>query len=105
MEAKEFLESPECRKFKAALLARFQVIVDSDPDDDEVGPKPLKKTPICEFVKGQARIFCFRDGQDWVLTNGDLKKSNQTPRPNIERAERIREEDLDLAAKRKRKPK
>jgi hypothetical protein len=103
MEAKDFLESPECRKFKPALLTRFQVIVNSDPDDDEVRPKPLKKTTIGEFVKGQVRVFCFRHGTAWVLTHGDLKKSDRTPPANIERAERIRGEDLEIAAKREAK--
>jgi Phage derived protein Gp49-like (DUF891) len=100
MEAKDFLESPDCRKFKPALLALFQVIVNADPDDDEVRPKPLKKTPIREFVKGQVRVFCFRHGTTWVLTHGVLKKSDHTPPANIERAERIRVEDLEIAAKR-----
>jgi len=62
MEAKEFLESPECKIFRPALFARFQVIVNANPDDDEVRPKPLKKTELSEFVKGQVRIFCFRHG-------------------------------------------
>jgi len=48
---------------------------------------------IREFIKGQVRIFCYRDGTAWVLTHGDLKKSNKTPRANIDRAERIMEED------------
>ena len=39
------------------------------------------------------RIFCFFDeGRLVVLTNGFQKKSQKTPRREIERAERIREE-------------
>ena len=103
MEAKDFLDSPECKNFKSAFLALFQKIANANPDDDEVRPKPLKKTTICEFVKGQIRVFCFRHGNAWVLTHGDLKKSNRTPPANIERAERIRAEDLEIAAKRQPK--
>jgi hypothetical protein len=101
MEAKDFLDSPECKKFKPALLALFQVIVDSNPDDHEVRPKPLKKTSISEFKKGQARLFCFKHNTAWVLTHGDLKKTNETPPANIDRAERIRREDLEIAARRR----
>jgi hypothetical protein len=43
MEAKDFLDSPECKPYKAALLAHFQKIVDAAPDDDELPPKTLKK--------------------------------------------------------------
>ena len=101
MEARDFLESPECKRFNPALLALFQVIVNADPDDDEVRPKALKKTVIREFKKGQVRLFCFRDGSASVLTHGDLKKSNQTPPANIQRAEKIRREDLQIAANRR----
>jgi hypothetical protein len=102
MEAKEFLDSPQCRRSLPALLALFQCIVDQAIDDEEIGPKPLKKTCIHEFVKGQVRLFCYRDGTAWVLTNGDLKKSMETPKANIKRAERIMEEDQDL--KKERQP-
>ena len=98
-EAWEFLESAECRRFRAALLARFQAIVDLNPDDDEVRPKPLRGG-ISEFKRGPVRLFCFRDGTHWVLTHGILKKSNKTPPGSIERAERIRMEDLEIAARR-----
>ncbi len=101
MEAKEFLEDPKCRREKPALFALFQTIVNQTVDDDEVGPKRLKKSPCSEFVKGQVRIFCFRDGTAWVLTNGDLKKTQSTPKANIERAEQIMLEDLEIARRRK----
>jgi hypothetical protein len=93
MEAKEFLDGATCRKSLPALYALFQTIVEQSIDDDEVGPKPLKKTPIHEFIKGQVRVFCYRDTTGWVLTNGDLKKSQETPKANIERAEKIMKED------------
>jgi hypothetical protein len=102
MEAKAFLETLECRKHKPALLALFQVIVNSNPDDDEVGPKPLRKTTICEFKKGQVRVFCFRQGNSWVLTHGILKKSDETPPGEIDRAKAIRNEDLELEVKRQK---
>ena len=105
MEAKDFLEGSLCKSVKPALLALFHVIVSLNPDDDEVRPKPLKKTKIWEFKKGQVRVFCFRDGNSWVLTHGDLKKSNKTPPENIVRAERIRSEDLEIAARRQPKGK
>jgi len=93
LEAKEFLDGAQCRRHLGAIYALFQTIVDQAADDEEIGPKPLKKTVIREFINGQVRIFCYRDGTAWVLTHGDLKKSNKTPRANIDRAERIMEED------------
>jgi hypothetical protein len=101
-EAKDFLEGAQCRKSKPALLALFQTIVNQSDDDDVLGPKPLKKTHIHEFVKGQVRLFSYRDGSAWVLTNGDLKKSNETPKANIERAERIMQEDQEVKQRRAR---
>ena len=94
MEAKEFLESPECKRTKPALLALFQALVHRGPDDDEISPIPLRKTSIREFKKSNVRIFCFKHNSAWVLTNGFLKKSNQTPKKHIERAEDIMREDL-----------
>ena len=94
MEAREFLNNSQCKQYLASILALFQTIVNLNPDDDEVKPKPLKKTMIHEFIKGQVRIFCYRDGSAWVLTHGDLKKTRGTPQSNIDRAERIRSEDL-----------
>jgi hypothetical protein len=93
LEAKEFLEGSECKKSLPLLVALFQTIVNQSFEDEEIGPKPLKKTPIHEFVKGQVRIFCYRDSTGWVLTNGDLKKSQETPKANIARAENIMQED------------
>jgi len=75
LEAKEFLDGAQCRRHLGAIYALFQTIVDQAADDEEIGPKPLKKTVIREFIKGQVRIFCYRDGTAWVLTHGDLKKS------------------------------
>ena len=92
-EASEFLASAECRKFLPALLVLFQKYADAGPDDADIRPKPLRATKICEFIKGQTRVFCYQDGNAWVLTNGDMKKSTQTPKANIERAERIMAED------------
>ena len=86
-----------------ALYATFQAIVDQAIDDDETGQKTLKKTPIHEFVKGQVRIFCYRDTTGWVLTNGDLKKSRETPKENLRRAEKIMQEDQAWKAERERK--
>ncbi len=103
MEAKEFLEGPKCRKSLPALYATFQATVDQAIDDDEIGPKPLKKTPIHEFVKGQVRIFCYRDATGWVLTNGDLKKSQETPKENLRRAEKIMQEDQAWKTERERR--
>ena len=100
LEAKEFLEGSECKKSLPLLVALFQTIVNQSIEDEEIGPKPLKRTSIHEFIKGQVRIFCYRDTTGWVLTNGDLKKSRETPKANIARAEKIMQEDQSWKIKR-----
>ncbi len=97
MEAREFLQSPECSSIRSVLLVHFQTLVNQNPDDDEVRPKRLTGTIIREFKKRQVRLFCFRDGNAWVLTNGILKKDVKAQQNAIHRAEKIRMEDLELA--------
>lgn len=43
----------------------------------------------------KARIYCFRDGNDWVLTNGCFKKSNKADPNEIARATRIMNEAIN----------
>ena len=66
----------------------FQTLVNQNPDDDEVRPKRLTGTIIREFKKRQVRLFCFRDGNAWVLTNGILKKDVKAQQNAIHRARR-----------------
>ena len=47
---------------------------------------------IWEFKRHQIRVMCFQVGKRLVLTHGFRKKVDRTPRSEIKRAERIREE-------------
>ncbi len=47
---------------------------------------------IYAFKIHQSRIYCFRDGNDWVLTNGCFKKRNKADPTEIVRAVRIMNE-------------
>lgn len=55
--------------------------------------------PIYEFKSfqrggaNQIRVLCFRDGRDWVLTNGFVKKRDKIDQAEIARARRIMNED------------
>lgn len=46
-----------------------------DDDDD-----------IWEFIKGQLRVFCFKDGSCIVLTHGALKKTQKVDRKEVAKA-------------------
>ena len=99
-EAEDFLRSPGCRPYVTGLATRFQAIVDNG-DIDGVRPKFLRDG-IHEIIKGQARIFCFKDGDSWRLTNGALKRGNKAQDRDIDRAVTITREDR---ARREPKPK
>ena len=54
---------------------------------------------IFEFKKHQIRVFCFREGDRWLLTNGYKKKKTKLDQGEIDRAERIMGEHLGQEAK------
>ena len=54
-----------------------------------------------QFGSNSYRIFCFFDGNSVVvLTHGLIKKTQKTPRPEIERAEAYRRDYLQRRTKR-----
>lgn len=57
--------------------------------------------PIWEFKSYQIRIPCFREGKEWVLTHGFVKKADWGRKfdGEIRRALRIRDEDLNRRRK------
>jgi len=87
-EGKE-LNKRECRKFWARfeMLADEEVIVNKEIFNRERGEIYALKI----FKK---RIYCFKDGNDWVLTNGCKKNQQKADPKELDRAERIRAEHL-----------
>ena len=77
-----------------SLLAFFQSIVDLNPGDDKIMPKPLKKTSIHEVIKGPIRIFCFRHGSAWVLHSRRSEEERQNAAAEHRAREQIMSEDL-----------
>jgi hypothetical protein len=53
-----------------------------------------ERDSIWAFKSCQIRIGCFQDGNEWVLTHGFVKKCNNWPKSELERADRIRAEHL-----------
>ena len=47
---------------------------------------------LWEFISLPYRVFAFRDGSTWVLTNGFEKKSSRTPQNEINRGVEIMKE-------------
>jgi hypothetical protein len=64
-------------------------------DIDGARPKHLREN-IHEVKKGQARVFCYKDGACWKLTNGALKRGNKAQDRDIDRAIRIMKENPAL---------
>lgn len=56
------------------------------------------RAKIFEFKKHQIRVFCFRKGDCWLLTNGYKKKTNKLDQREVNRAERIMREHLEQEA-------
>lgn len=55
-----------------------------------------RENDIWEFIKGQLRIYCFKDsnGQVVILSHGIIKKSQKAKKQDIERAVTLREQYL-----------
>lgn len=60
-----------------------------------------KENDIWEFIKGQLRIYCFKDdrGQLVILSHGIVKKSQKAKKQDIEKAFKLREEYLKAKEK------
>lgn len=56
-----------------------------------------KENGIWEFIKGQLRIYCFKDdrGQLIILSHGILKKSQKAKTEDIQKAVKLRREYLN----------
>ncbi|MBS0198767.1 MAG: type II toxin-antitoxin system RelE/ParE family toxin [Planctomycetes bacterium] len=93
--AKDFLESevvPE--KDKASLLRTMQLL---SAVGKVTNPEKFKKLEgdLWEFKSYQTRIGAFQNGNSWYLTSGFVKKKDGWPKSELERADRIRLEQLE----------
>jgi phage-related protein len=93
--AKDFLSSLDKSTY-AKFVMLFQKLLESEDGklSNRQKFKKLQGCDIWEFISKPYRIFCFRHQNTWYLTNGFVKKSNNTPRKEIETAEAIRKEFL-----------
>lgn len=92
--AMEFLESDEVTaQDKARLAYLFKRMATQGSITNNQHFKKLEgRKEVHEFKAHQARVFAFRDGNCWFLTNGTVKKKDKHQRADIDRAERIWEE-------------
>jgi len=93
-EAKEYIES-----FGKSLEAKFAVPFKRKVDGEILNSDRFSKLPdsddIFEFkCFGQPCILCFKFEGGWWLTHGYNRKSNRTPKRQIQRAEQIKEEHI-----------
>ena len=98
--AEEWLES-QSPKMQQKLAALFVMLGDHGKIFNEQKFKHLSDTSqLFEFKADQGRVLCFFFvGQRVILTHGFLKKSDKTPRGEIDRAENIK---ADFTARSKR---
>ena len=93
MPAREFIEGMvESERQRLGVLFRRMA------DTGEIhNPQQFKKIKdkIYEFKRYQTRLGCFQVGDRWRLTHGFIKKTDKWPKREIERATRIRKEDLE----------
>ena len=100
MPAKDFIESlDESGQRKMATLFDRMAKHGNAPNPKQFKPVRGK---IFEFKKHQIRVFCFRKGDRWLLTNGYKKKTDKLDQGEIDRAERIMREHLEREEKKKK---
>ena len=100
MPAREFVENLSvAEKAKIAQLFRKMADLGKLPNREQF---KSVRGGICEFKKHQIRVFCFRKGDRWLLTNGYKKKRDRLDQGEVDRAERIMGEHLEREAKKER---
>lgn len=100
MPAREFIEGmDESGQRKMATLFERMAKHGNVPNREQF--KSVREK-IFEFKKHQIRVFCFRKGDRWLLTNGYKKKKDKLDQGEIDRAERIMREHLEQEAKGKK---
>jgi len=106
-EGKEFFES-ECSEDQASkFFAAFKMVAQYGPDFrmPSVFKYPMKHTDgLGEFRTFQKRLYFFRSGADFVITNGATKKKDETDQRDLDRANRIRREIGELEKADSRSP-
>ncbi len=91
--AEEWLDS-QPMKMQQKLAALFKMLGDVGKIYNEQKFKHLTGTDqLFEFKADQGRVLCFFFvGKRVILTHGFLKKSDKTPKGEIERAEKMKTE-------------
>jgi len=98
MPAREFLESNDAKKGPtqreaAGLYQAFRLMGDHGRIRNNTQFKK-EAGDIFGFKKYQARVAAFAVGNVWYLTHGFKKKTDNWPKSELKRAERIRAEHL-----------
>ena len=96
MPAKEFIESLSISE-QAALASLFRRMADHGSFRNQERFKFIRGK-IFEIKRHQLRVFCFRRGNRWFLTNGYKKKRSRLDPNEIARAKRVMAEHLERKA-------
>ena len=91
--AREFIEALDVGD-RAKIFVLFERLGDTGKIANQEKFKKIVGTKFFEFKSFQIRLICFyQPGGLVIITHGFKKKSNKTPKGELERAERIKAED------------
>ena len=91
----DFLEELT-RRERARLTALLERVAEQGPLSNLETSVAITGHDFLEFKSGQQRIFwCYASGRRIVLLHGFTKKSNRTPRRELNTGARLREEVRD----------
>ena len=93
MPARKFIEKELNESERTMLLVLFKRMADHGTVPNREQFKKVEGE-IFEFKKHQIRVFCFRTGDHWLLTNGYKKKKDRLDPGEVKRAKRIMAEHL-----------
>lgn len=97
MPAKDLIEGLD-ESDQRKIAALFQRMADQGKVANREQFKKVEDD-LFEFKKHQTRVFCFRRGNTWFLTNGYRKKKKKLDPSEVARARRIRGEHVQREAK------
>lgn len=97
MPAKAFIETELSQAEQLKLVVLFRRMADHGNIPNREQFKAISGD-VFEFKKHQIRVFCFRQGNRWLLTNGCKKKRDRLDPNEIRRAKRIMTEHLQREA-------
>ncbi len=93
----DFLTNSVSDQARKRFGVLFEKTANGGPIQNDTQFKHIKEWDLWEFKAQQYRILAFKaeERRDVILTNGFKEEKNRIPRPELERADRMRAEYLN----------